>query len=261
MTITFLGTGTSTGVPQLGCSCGTCTSPDPRDRRMRTSALVTADNGTRLLTDCGPDFRTQMLAYARDVRPDALLVTHTHYDHVGGLDDIRPYCTPQPFDVYCSAADADTIMRRMPYCFGDNPYPGSPRMTLHRVSPGLPIVIGGVTVLPLAVRHGTLDITGYRIGPLTYITDASYLPTETLDAIHGTDTLVINALRHDQHPSHMNLKEALDVISVTAPRAAYLIHLAHQMGRHADVESTLPPGVHIACDGLTVTVPASDSHA
>lgn len=255
MEIMFLGTGTSTGIPQLGCNCDTCRSEDPRDNRMRCSAIVTLNNGHVLLIDCGPDFRTQMLRFARDTRPDALLVTHTHYDHVGGLDDLRPFCHPEPFNIYCRRDVADTIVKRMPYCFGPHPYPGSPRLSLHKVREFKPVEVCGTEVLPLPVRHGSLDILGYRIGSrLGYITDASVVPETTIDALRGIDTLVINALRHEPHPSHMNLTESLDVIKAIGPRRALLTHMAHQIGRHAEVSAQLPQGVEFAYDGLRVNL-------
>lgn len=254
MKLTFLGTGTSCGVPILGCGCRTCTSADPHDRRMRTSALLATGTGAHILIDCGPDFRTQMLTYAPHVRPDALLVTHIHYDHTGGLDDVRPFSHPDPIEVYCSPSDADGIRHRMPYCFAANPYPGSPRMTLNGITPGTHVTVCGVDVLPLAVRHGQLDILGYRIGRLGYITDASNLPAATINALKGVDTLVINALRLKIHPSHMNLEEALGVIEVINPRRAWLTHLSHDMPPHATASAMLPADVRIAYDGLTVDI-------
>lgn len=253
MKLTFLGTGTSTGVPQIGCRCDTCRSTDSRDKRMRTSALL-AVGDRKLLIDCGPDFRTQMLKFHNGA-VDALIVTHTHYDHVGGVDDLRPFTYPDGFDVYCRDDVARDFRQRIPYCFAEHPYPGVPVLRLHEIRELEPVVAGGLEVLPFPVMHGRLPILGFRIGPLAYVTDAKTLPQAAIDAMAGVDTLVINALRHDEHISHMNLRQALDVIETVGPRVAYLTHLSHQMGRHVEVEPTLPPGVRIAYDGLTVDIP------
>ena len=254
MTLTFLGTGTSTGVPQIGCDCATCRSSDPRDSRLRASALVSVGQRS-ILIDCGPDFRSQMLA-AGSPWVDTVLLTHSHYDHVGGIDDLRPYCVQDDgIPVYCRADVADDLRARLPYCFSEHPYPGVPRFDL-RIVDDRPFDVGdGLAVTPLPVIHYRLPVIGFRIGSLAYITDAGTVPGETLRMIHGVDTLVINALRHTPHISHMNLRQALDVIKVVSPRVAYLTHLSHEMGLHADVEPTLPPNVKIAYDGLTTEVP------
>lgn len=253
MKLTFLGTGTSTGVPQIGCHCDTCTSTDPRDNRLRASAMVTTDQGRNLLIDCGPDFRQQILGQeSPDL--DALLITHSHYDHVGGIDDLRPYCAGGPFPVYCKADVADDLRNRVPYCFAKHLYPGVPTFDIHEINPDRPFEAGGVSIEPLPVMHARLPIVGFRIGNLAYITDCKTMPAETLEKLKDLDVLVINALRHEEHMSHLNLKQALDVIEIARPRRAYLTHLAHQMGRHAEVEPTLPPGVKIAYDGLQIWV-------
>ncbi len=256
--LTFLGTGTSTGVPQIGCDCEVCTSPDKRDNRLRTSALVETPGGN-LLIDCGPDFREQML---RNGAPDfkAVLITHSHYDHVGGIDDLRPFCAIQPdgvMPIYCRA-DVDRDLReRMPYCFREHLYPGVPRFDMRVIREGVPFTAAGMEILPLAVRHMKLDILGYRIGrSLAYITDCKTISPESVKAARGVHTLVVNALRHESHYSHMNLSEALDVIHAIGPREAYLIHMSHHIGLHSAVESTLPPGVRMAYDGLTIEIPS-----
>lgn len=254
MKLTFLGTGTSTGVPQMRCHCPVCTSTDPRDRRLRTSALVET-GGRRLLIDCGPDLRAQLLGVGSPDL-DALLVTHTHYDHVGGIDDMRPYCNRgRHFPVYCRHDVADDLRRRVPYCFAEHPYPGVPSFDLRIVDPDRPFSVGGLTVVPLPVMHYRLPIIGFLIGPLAYITDCKEMPPSTLTLLEGVDTLVINALRREPHLSHMNLDDALSVISEVRPRQAYLTHLSHDMGLHAMVEPTLPKGVAIAFDGLSVAIP------
>lgn len=254
MKLKFLGTGTSTGVPQLGCKCETCVSPDARDKRLRTSAIVETDSGENILIDCGPDFYQQMLA-CKETVPGQLLITHSHYDHVGGIDDLRPFCASGPFNVYCTADVRRDLMERIPYCFGDNLYPGVPTFNIHTVKPLEPFNIGATTVVPLPVMHHKLPILGFKIGRLAYITDCKTLPESTIEAIRNTDTLVINALRIEPHLSHLSLDEALSLISEIKPRVAYLTHISHQMGRHESVSRNLPPNVHLAYDGLTVEIP------
>lgn len=251
MKLTFLGTGTSTGVPQIGCNCEVCRSTDLRDKRLRTSALVETDNGNNLLIDCGPDFRMQMLN-ADSPRLTAALITHTHYDHVGGIDDMRPYCARGKFDVYCRPDVATDLRNRVPYCFGKVLYPGVPTFNLHELVNDEPFAIGNDTIVPLPVLHYKLPILGYRIGNLAYITDCKTMPEATLQAMQGVDVLVVNALRIEDHPSHMMLSEALDVISKVKPKQAYLTHMSHHIGKHADVQKMLPENVFLAYDGLRV---------
>ncbi|MBD5185653.1 MAG: MBL fold metallo-hydrolase [Bacteroidales bacterium] len=258
MKIRFLGTGTSTGVPSLLCDCKVCRSTDSRDHRQRCSALVTADNGANLLIDCGPDFYQQMLA-AGSPPIDALLVTHHHYDHVGGVDDLRPYCHHRPadagnFPIYALPEVMDDIHRRMPYCFGEHLYPGVPTFDLHTIGGTRSFEAAGVEVTPLPVIHGPAQITGFRIGPLGYITDCSTLPEESRKILKGVDTLVINALRIKPHPSHMNLQESLAVIAEIKPRQALLIHMSHDIGLHAEIDAALPQGVSLAYDGLELKI-------
>lgn len=256
MQLTFLGTGTSTGVPQLNCSCAACTSSAPHDTRTRCSALLEVD-GRNLLIDCGPDFRSQMLAHHRHGSLDALLITHHHYDHVGGTDDLRPYCSDlHPFPVYCTASVAEDFRRRMPYCFAVPHYPGVPQYDIHVIHPMHPFRALGVEVLPLPILHYKMEIVGFRIGQLAYITDAKTVPEETIAAIRGVDTLVINALRHKEHLSHMNLAQALEVIERVQPRVAYLTHISHDMGPALDLFPLLPSNVLPAYDGLVVEIPS-----
>lgn len=253
MELVFLGTGTSTGVPQLMCDCGTCLSTDSRDKRLRASALVGVD-GLNLLIDCGPDFRTQMLAYGDNCNLDALLITHSHYDHVGGVDDLRPYCTPDGFPLYCKTDVAKDLRNRVPYCFAEHPYPGVPRYAIHEIDSDKPFFIKGVEIMPLPVNHYKLGIVGFRIGKLAYITDAKHIPERTAEMVSGVDTLVINALRHEPHISHFSLSDALAFIEKVSPRVAYLTHLSHQMGCYAEVEPLLPENVKIAYDGLKIYI-------
>ncbi|MDE7410448.1 MAG: MBL fold metallo-hydrolase [Paramuribaculum sp.] len=255
MKLTILGSGTSTGVPQLRWDGDVCTSSDPRDKRLRTSALVEF-KGKNILIDCGPDFRQQMLRLGSPAL-DALFVTHHHYDHLGGIDDLRPYCMDNPsgFPIFCREDVADIIHDRMSYCFGEKHYPGSPRLDLNVIDDKSFSPFAGIDITPLPVMHTpSLPITGFKIGPLCYITDCKIMPDKTLRLIEGCDTLVINALRHEAHPSHMNLADALDVITMTRPKRAILTHFAHQIGRYADVQPTLPANVTMAYDGLTIDI-------
>lgn len=262
MELTFLGTGTSTGVPQLRCGCPTCTSTDKRDHRLRASALLEVA-GKRILIDCGPDFHQQMLRHgerSRQDRLDALLVTHQHYDHVGGIDDLRPYCYQEEmkesgFPVYCQADVARDLRERLPYSFKADPYPGAPRFDLREIEAGKSFEVAGLEVLPVRVNHYLLDILGFRIGELGYITDAKVVPDDTVEAMKGVDTLVINALRHKPHISHITLDEALELISRIKPRVAYLTHMSHDMGRYAEVAPTLPENVFLAVDDLKIHIP------
>lgn len=262
MELTFLGTGTSTGVPQLRCGCPTCTSTDKRDHRLRASALLEVA-GKRILIDCGPDFHQQMLRHgerSRQDRLDALLVTHQHYDHVGGIDDLRPYCYQEEmkesgFPVYCQADVARDLRERLPYSFKADPYPGAPRFDLREIEAGKSFEVAGLEVLPVRVNHYLLDVLGFRIGGLGYITDAKVVPDDTVEAMKGVDTLVINALRHKPHISHITLDEALELISRIKPRVAYLTHISHDMGRYAEVAPTLPENVFLAVDDLKIHIP------
>ena len=247
ITLTFLGTGTSTGVPEVGCCCEVCHSTDPRDKRLRCSALIDVGD-TRLLIDCGPDFRQQLMPFPLRAI-DAVLVTHEHYDHVGGLDDLRPFCRFGEIPVYANELTADHLRMRMPYCFVDKSYPGIPRMDLRIASPGVPFAVKQVEVMPLEVMHGKLSILGYRIGSrMAYITDLSSLPASQYAYLQGLDVLVINALREEPHPTHQCLDEALTLAARIGARDTYLIHMSHHMGLHEVVSRKLPPHIHLAFD-------------
>ena len=249
MQITFLGTGTSTGIPQIGCTCPVCTSTDPKDNRLRTSVVVSV-NGKNILIDCGPDFRQQVLRSGIG-RIDAVLITHIHYDHTGGIDDLRPFGGKHTLPIYLEPSVAEGIRTRLPYCFGDHLYPGVPNIRLQEI--GIePFTIENIEVTPIRVMHYKLPILGYRIGGLVYITDALTIPDEEYAKMKQVDVLVINALRKQPHLSHQTLDEALRVIERVQPREAYLVHMSHHMGLTAEVEKELPPHVHFAYDGLVV---------
>ena len=250
--IEFLGTGTSTGVPMLRCHCPVCMSADPRDKRLRTSAIVRYQ-GARILIDCGPDFRTQMLR-ASDDNLDAVLLTHIHFDHVAGLDDLRAYCFERPMPIYARADVMRDLHQRIPYCFSDNPYPGVAQFEEHVIGDE-PFLVEGVRVEPIPVMHYKLPIVGFRIGPLAYITDAKTIAPEVVERLKGVPLLVINSLRvADEHLSHMCLAETLDIVRRVNPGHTYLIHMSDRMGLHADSHALLPDGVELAYDGMIVKV-------
>ena len=252
MRITFLGTGTSCGVPQMGCHCEVCTSTDPRDNRLRSSALVQEGN-TNILVDCGPDFRTQMLR-ASDDNLDAVLLTHIHFDHVAGLDDLRAYCFERPFPLYARADVLENLHQRIPYCFADNPYPGVAQFEEHVID-DKPFLVEGVRVEPIPVMHYKLPIIGFRIGPLAYITDAKTIADDVVDSLKGVPLLVINSLKAEgNHLSHMCLDETLSIVNRIKPGRTYLIHMSDRMGLHADSHRLLPQGVELAYDRLIVKV-------
>ena len=254
LTIEFLGTGTSQGVPVIGCECAVCRSADPRDKRLRSSALVRVD-GRSLLIDAGPDLRQQMLR--SDVKElDAVLLTHEHMDHIAGIDELRAFNFKQqrPMDMHANAATLDAVRRMFHYAFAQDRYPGVPELDLHAISHG-PFTAGGVEVTPFEVLHYNLTVLGFRIGGLGYITDAKVVPPESVSALQGVDTLVVNALRRKEHPSHLNLEQALELVRVVGPRRAYFIHMSHLLGSHAEVSAELPAGVELAYDGLVVNVP------
>ena len=251
MKLTFLGTGTSGGVPSVGCHCEVCSSTDSRDKRLRCSALLETDS-TRVLIDCGPDFRTQMLR-ASDDNLDAVLLTHIHFDHVAGLDDLRAYCFEKPFPVYARADVMEDLHQRIPYCFAAHSYPGVPHFEEHIIDDN-PFLVEGVRVEPIPVMHYRLAIYGFRIGPLAYITDAKTIADDVIDGLKGVPLLVINSLRQGEHLSHMCLEETLDVINRVKPERAYLIHMSDRMGLHAQSHQLLPDNVELAYDGLIVKV-------
>ena len=253
MTITLLGTGTSQGVPVVGCQCEVCKSNDPRDNRLRTSAFVETD-GVNLLIDTGPDLRQQLLR-EQISHVDAVLVTHEHKDHLAGLDDIRPvfFLQKHPMAIYAMQRVLSVIRKDFDYAFTDHPYPGAPSFQLHPVRYDR-FFVKNVEIQPIQVRHLTLPILGFRIGTFAYITDASFVADSELAHLHDLDVLVVNALHHEKHYSHFNLEQALHFIDIVKPKHAYLTHVSHHMGLYADMEKTLPPNVTLGYDGLKITI-------
>ena len=292
MKITILGSGTSCGVPQIGCPCKVCTSTDPKDKRLRTSALVEV-GGKRILIDCGPDFRQQMLRI--DFKPlDAVLITHEHYDHVGGLDDLRPYSIFGDVDVYAEKFCADHLMERIPYCFTpkEKRYPGVPAINLIEIEPHVPIIIkdvekvpmadeyledavkmkrlqvweelrafkeregetehGDVNILPIRVMHGKLPIVGFRIDNFAYITDMKTIPDTELPYLEGVEYMIVNGLRHKEHPSHQSIEEAITFTQKLGVKETWLVHMSPHIGPHDIEEKTLPQGIHLAYDGEVI---------
>ena len=253
MKLTFLGTGTSTGVPELGCKCEVCTSADPRDARLRCSALLTAGD-TNILIDCGPDFRAQMLR-ADVARLDALVLTHKHYDHTAGIDDLRPYSSFKTFPIYANDDTASQVRSMFPYCFSNVKYPGVANIELHSIEDMKPFSVGGIDIVPIRVFHGKLPIVGYRFGKLAYITDMSRIDPAELEKLKGVEVLVVNALRFAKpHPTHNTVLDALHVVDYLSPRETYFTHMMHHIGLHAKIEKCLPQGVYFAYDGLEVEI-------
>ena len=252
MRLTFLGTGTSCGVPTIGCQCYTCTSKDPHDKRLRCSALVETET-TRILIDCGPDFRQQIMPQPfRKI--DGILITHAHYDHMGGMDDIRPYCQFGEINVYADPIAKAGLLQMLPYCFAEHRYPGVPAIQLHEIHKHEPLRIGDLEVMPIEVMHHDLPILGYRIGKLAYITDMKTIDEGELDYLQDVETLVVNALRQKPHHSHQTLAEAVDFAKRIGARQTWLIHSSHDIGRHEEVNASLPSDIQMAYDGQVIEI-------
>ena len=253
MEITFLGTGTSCGVPVIGCECEVCKSKNPKDRRLRSSILVETAS-TRLLVDIGPDFREQILPIPFR-RINGILITHSHYDHVGGMDDIRPYCQFGEINVYADPIARQSMLEMLPYCFAEHRYPGVPTIGLHEIHAGERMRIGDIDILPFEVMHGQLPILGYRFGKFAYITDMKTINDDQLPLLEGIETLVVNALRFDYpHHAHQLVNDAVDFARRVGARRTLLTHMCHDIGLHDEVNKRLPAGVELAYDGQKIIV-------
>lgn len=256
LTITFLGTGTSSGVPMIGCPCQVCASADQRDKRLRSSILVQSAS-TAFVVDTTPDFRYQMLR-AGVKKLDAVLFTHPHKDHIAGLDDVRAYnyLQKKSMNIYANEMTIDGLIREFAYAFAEKRYPGVPQLELNSITEE-PFYIGDIPVVPVMVWHMKMPVYGYRFGRFTYITDANRIDAAEREKIRGSDALVLNTLRHEPHISHFTLIEAMTVVREVAVPQAYFTHISHQLGRHADVNPHLPQGMELAYDGLVLQFKAT----
>lgn len=246
--VTFLGTGTSTGVPQIGCNCHVCTSQNPKDKRLRCSVLIQI-NDTDILIDAGPDMRQQLLTHQISSL-DGVLITHEHYDHIGGLDDIRPLGKTT---IFCEHNVAKTIYRIMPYCFSDYKYPGVPKIELNEITED-DFYLNGIKITPIRVMHAKLPILGYRIGDFAYLTDVKTIPEYSYEKLKGLKTLVINALRQEEHIAHLNISDAIEVSQKINAEATYFTHFSHDLGLHDQIDAQLPENIHLSYDNLSINL-------
>ncbi len=254
MKITFLGTGTSQGVPLIGCQCKVCLSTDKQDKRLRSSLLIETET-TTVVIDSGPDFRQQLLR--ADVRKlDGLVFTHSHKDHIAGMDDIRAfnYLQGKPVDVFATLETQEIIRNEFPYVFSNLNYPGIPKLNMHTIDKEHTIIIGDIELIPIEVMHYKMRVLGFRINEFTYITDANYISDTELKKIVGTNYLVLNALRREEHISHFTLEEAIELSKKINAKQTYFTHISHQLGLHEEVNIELPNGIQLAHDTLCVIV-------
>lgn len=255
MRITFLGTGTSQGVPVIACQCAVCRSVDTHDKRLRTAVLIQLDEETQVVVDTGPDFRYQMLR--EDVRRlDAVLVTHAHKDHIGGMDDVRAfnYQQQQSIPIYGTEATHDALKREFYYAFGEQKYPGVPRLELRPIVAGNVFRIGTHSIMPIEVMHYKMPVIGFRIGSFAYITDAKTVSDRSKKLLKGVQVLVVNALQEEPHISHFTKEEALAFAEEVQAEKTYLTHISHRFGKHEDIQQTLPEGVFVAYDRLVIDI-------
>jgi phosphoribosyl 1,2-cyclic phosphate phosphodiesterase len=252
MRLTLLGTGTSQGVPIIGCTCAVCMSKDKHDKRLRTSAWVT-DTDFSVVIDCGPDFRQQMLR-ARVEHLDAVLMTHEHSDHIAGIEDLRAFQFRQgrPMPIYATPSVQASLKQRYDYAFFDNPYPGAVQIDMHTISADTPFYLKHKRIVPLDIHHGSINVLGFRFGELTYITDCKSISYAELKKIEGTKYLILDALHHHEHHAHLTLAQALDMVEIINPERTFFVHMSHLMGKHNAINKTLPKDVQLAFDGLTI---------
>lgn len=253
MRITFLGTGTSQGVPVIGCPCAICSSKDPKDNRLRSSIFVEVDD-VNFVIDTGPDFRYQMLR-EKVTKLDAVLFTHGHKDHTAGLDDVRAfnYFQQKEMDVFASQETQEVLRREFQYVFTNSQYPGVPQIKLHEIG-NKPFAINGVNIIPIRVLHHRMEVFGFRIGDFTYITDANSIAAEEKEKIKGSKVLVLNALRQETHISHFTLSEAISLAKELNCPQTYFTHISHQLGLHEVISTQLPEGIALAFDGLKIEI-------
>lgn len=254
MKVTVLGSGTSQGVPVIACDCHVCTSEDSKDSRLRCSVLISID-GKNYVIDSGPDFRQQMLR-EKVTTLSGILFTHEHKDHVAGMDDVRAFNfrEKRDMDVYCSERVLEALKREFSYVFGENTYPGIPKIHVNLINKSAFKLPNDITVQPIEVMHYMLPVLGFRFGDFTYLTDAKTITEEEKQKLVGTKILIVNALRREEHVSHFNLEEALAFIAEIKPERAYLTHISHLFGRHEEIEKELPENVFVAYDGLTLEI-------
>ncbi len=251
--ITFLGTGTSQGVPIIACTCPVCTSSNPKDKRLRSSIHIQTED-TSLVIDTGPDFRQQMLR-AKIMQLDAVVFTHGHKDHTAGFDDIRAfnYVQKKDMEVYCDERVEEVLKKDFDYVFADVKYPGVPQANIHLIR-NQPFTINDTTLLPIELLHYKLPVFGFRIGDFTYITDANYISEEEKQKIHGSKVLVLNALRKEVHISHFTLQEAIELAQELGAEQTYFTHISHQLGNHDEIQAELPDNIYLGFDGLKITL-------
>lgn len=251
MKVTFLGTGTSVGVPQMACHCDVCRSEDPHDKRLRASVMIETTDGRTVLVDCGPDFRQQSLLYGIE-RLDGVLMTHIHFDHASGINEIRPL---HQADIYCERSVKESILKFYPYLFGEHHYPGAPDLRLHEINEKRSFDLCGMKVTPVRATHGSLPVLGYRFDDnFAYLTDFSEIDDREAEKLRGVKVAVLDALREKEHPSHVNLAQAMALADRLQLSQVYFTHMSHDMGKHAWRNAHLPSHRQLAYDGLVLEI-------